>query len=383
MRVLTVIDSLAVGGAERSLATLTPHLVDRGVEMHVAYLAERNGVGADLVAGGAALHSLAGPGGRLRAVLRTMRLIRELRPDVVHTTLFKADVIGRTAAWLARTPVISSFVTESYGPEHVSNPEYRRWKVRAAHLVDALTARFVVRFHAVSASSAAVMVRRLRIGAAKVEVIPRGRDPERLGRRDAERRRRTRASLGVAPAVPLVLAAGRHYHMKGLDVVVSAWPEVVTAFPEAKLLIAGREGPATMELRRLVEEAGVEQSVTLLGYRSDLPDLMAAADVFVLPSRAEGSPGVLIEAMALELPAVASEIPSVRELAGPGDRVMELVPVGSPDHLAKGIVCLLRDRDLACRLAAAARERFERNYTMDAVADATVALYEHCARGGR
>lgn len=383
MRVLTVIDSLAVGGAEQSLAMVTPHLVDRGVEMHVAYLAERGGVAADLATGGATLHSLAGPGGRLRAVLRTLQLLRELRPDVVHTTLFKADVIGRTASWLVRVPVVSSFVTESYGPEHIANPEYRPWKVRAAHLVDAITARFVTRFHAVSASSAEVMARRLRIDARKVDVVPRGRDPERLGRRESERRRRTRESLGISEDVPVVLAAGRHYHMKGLDVVVSAWPDVVAAFPGARLLVAGREGPATVEILRLVAEAGVEDTVTLLGYRSDVPDLMAAADIFVLPSRAEGSPGVLIEAMALELPTVASNIPSVREIADATHPVVELVPVDSPSDMAKGIMRLLGDRALAPRLAAAARERYERHYTMDAVADAMVGLYESCVRSVR
>jgi glycosyltransferase involved in cell wall biosynthesis len=276
--------------------------------------------------------------------------------------------------------VVSSFVTESYGPEHVANPEYRPWKVRAAHLVDALTARFVARFHAVSASSADVMIRRLRIKAANVEVIPRGRDPERLGRRAQQRRLRTREVLGVAADVPIVLAAGRHYHMKGLDVAASAWPEVAAAFPEAQLLIAGREGPATVEILRLVEQGGVTDSVTLLGYRSDVPDLMAAADVFVLPSRAEGSPGVLIEAMALELPTVASEIPSVLELADVANPVVELVPVDSPSDLAKGIMRLLGDRELASRLAAAARQRYSRHYTLDAVADATVRLYERCAR---
>lgn len=380
MRVLTVIDSLAVGGAEQSLAALTPHLVDRGVEMHVAYLAERSGVEADLVAGGACVYSLAGPGGRLRALVRTTRLIRRLRPDVVHTTLFKADVIGRTAARLAGTPVVSSFVTESYGPEHVANPEYRAWKVRAAHLVDAVTARFVALFHAVSASSAEVMARRLRIDAAKVRVIPRGRDPVRLGRRDPARRGRTRESLGIAPGDPVVLAAGRHYHMKGLDVLVSAWPEVVGAFPTARLLVAGREGPATAEILRLVDEGEVKDSVELLGYRSDVPDLMAAADVFVLPSRAEGSPGVLIEAMALELPTVASSIPSVQEIAGSEDPSVELVPVDSPREMAQGIMRLLRDAQRGAQLAGAARVRYERHYTLDAVADATVALYEACRR---
>ncbi len=381
MRVLTIIDSLAVGGAEQSLAMATPHLIARGVEMHVAYLTEREGIAADLLAAGAQIHSLAGPDGRLRGLLRTIRLIRALRPDLVHTTLFKADILGRTAAWVNRVPVVSSFVTESYGPEHVSNPEYRAWKVRAAQLIDAVTARFVARFHAVSASSAALMAQRLRVRTDKIDVIPRGRDPERLGTRSAVRHEKARAALGLgAGDGPIVLAAGRHYHLKGLDLVVAAWPKVVAAFPGAHLLVAGREGPATADLARLIEDGGVEEAVTLLGYRPDVPELMCAADVFVLPSRAEGSPGVLIEAMALELPTVATHIPSVREIAGGGAPTALLVPLDSPEDMAAAIITLLGDAAFAGRLAASGRDRYLSNYTMGAVADATVALYERCMR---
>jgi len=379
MRVLTMIDSLAIGGAEQSLAMMTPHLVARGIDVHVAYLTEREGVHAELVAGGATLHSLAGSGGRLRELLRAIRLMRTLRPALVHTTLFKADVIGRVAASLLRIPVVSSFVTESYGPEHVFNPEYRAWKVRAAHLVDAATARLVARFHAVSESSARLMAERLRIPADTIDVIPRGRDPDRLGVCSAERRHGARRALGVDDGVPVVLAAARHYHTKGLDVVVAAWAAVLAAYPDARLVIAGRDGPATPELRILIATSGVEDAVLLAGYRSDVSDLMCAADVFVLPSRTEGSPGVLLEAMALEVPVVASDIPSVREIAG-SEPLALLVPVDDHAAMAAAIVRLLGDDQLAKTLARTGRERFIEHYTMGAVADATVALYRSVAR---
>nr|MDJ0953260.1 glycosyltransferase [Acidimicrobiia bacterium] len=317
MRVLTIIDSLAVGGAEQSLAGLTPHLTASGVEVHVAYLVERSGVGPELEAAGAVLHSLVGTGGRFGWLRRTRALIRKLRPDLVHTTLFEADIIGRTAAWSLRVPVVSSIVTEAYGPEHVDNPEYRAWKVRAAQAADAVTARMVRRFHAVSSSSAEVMAKRLRIPPGKIDVIPRGRDVAKLGERTPERRARVRASLGLTEDEPMVLAAARHFHSKGLDVLACAFPAVVDRFPSARLIIAGRNGPATPDIERIVQDGGVAEATEFLGYRNDVPDLMCAADVFALPSRVEGSPGALIEAMALCVPAVASDIPSVRELVGP------------------------------------------------------------------
>ncbi len=375
MRLLVVIDSLAVGGAEQSLLETAPHLMARGVDLHVAYLSQRDGIGPQLEKIGAVLHPLMGDGGRPSAVLRTRRLVRSLRPDLVHTTLFEADVVGRIGARLGGVPVVSSFVTESYGREHYGNPEYREWKVRAAHLMDAATARLVTRFHAVSHSAADVMSRRLRVRRDKIVVIPRGRDPEQLGRRTAERRRAARAELGVADDVPVVFAAGRHFHLKGLDLLVSAMPNVRSVFPKARLVIAGREGPATAEIHDRIVEGDLGGSVDMIGYRPDVPDLMTAADAFVLPSRAEGSPGVLLEAMALEVPIVASDIPSVREVAGTLQPTMLLSPLGAPERLAAAIADLLGDRDAAAALATAARRRFLDNYTIDGIAERTMQLY--------
>ena len=378
MRVLTVIDSLAVGGAEQSLSMITPHLVERDVDMHVAFLTDRQGIQDELRAGGATLHSLSGHPGWFRSLVRTVRLMRTLRPDLVHTTLFMADIVARPAAWLLRIPVVSSFVTESYGPEHVHNPEYRAWKVRGAQLADALTARLVTRFHAVSAMSATVMAKRLWVPSRKIEVITRGRDSERLGTRTDARRNRTRAELGVDDGAVLVLAAARHYHLKGLDVLIAAFAEVVGEVPNAVLFIAGRSGPATPELERLIAEHDLGSAVSLIGYRSDVADLMCAADVFVLPSRAEGSPGALIEAMALEVPTVASDIPSVRELVGTSGEIAMLSPVGSSVEMARAITDLIEHPAKAAAMVTAGRQRYVDRHAMNAIADATVALYRAC-----
>ncbi len=381
MRVLTIIDSLAVGGAEQSLAGLTPHMTASGVEVHVAYLVERSGVGPDLEAAGAVLHSLVGGGGRFGRLRRTRALIRRLRPDLVHTTLFEADIIGRTAAWSLRVPVVSSIVTEAYGPEHVDNPEYRAWKVRAAQAADATTARMVRRFHAVSSSSAAVMAKRLRISAAKIDVIPRGRDVAKLGERTPERRARVRQSLGLAEDQPMVLAAARHFHSKGLDVLAGAFPAVVARFPSARLIIAGRSGPATPDIERIIREGGVEEATEFLGYRNDVPDLMCAADVFALPSRVEGSPGALIEAMALCVPAVASDIPSVRELVGPDSSLVAVAPLDDHDALGSAIGAMLADATKSQEMANGAHRRFQECCSMDAITEATLALYDRALRG--
>ena len=193
MRILYVINDLGAAGAERSLAAMAPHYADRGIRLDGAYLRHEDGIQADLEAAGARLFSLEGSGGRLGWARRARRLMASLRPDLVHTTLFEADVAGRLGATFAGVPVVSSLVNVHYGADQAAAPGLRRWKVRGAQLLDAATARRVVRFHANARYVADVMARRLHVPRDRIEVIPRGRDPERLGRRDPQRRARAGA----------------------------------------------------------------------------------------------------------------------------------------------------------------------------------------------
>ncbi len=370
MRLLVLIDSLAVGGAEQSLVAVAPALTARGVDLHVGVLGSGGVLTDELRSAGAEVVEGLGRSNRVASIVAVRRHIREIVPDIVHTTLFEADIVGRSAGLGSTTPVVSSLVTEAYGPEHLDNPDFRRSKVRLAQLADALTARTVSRFHAVSESTKRVMANRLRIDPGRITVIPRGRNPADLGRRDPERTARARDTLGVATDEVMLLAAGRHYHYKGLDRIVAAMPSIVERLPSARLFIAGRSGPSTDALTRLAAKGGAGDRIELLGHRPDLPELMCGADVLVLPSRAEGSPGVLIEAMALETPVVAADIPSVREVA-PDDQVLLV----EGEVWASAILEAMSDPEATSARVGAARDRFEARYTTDAVADATIEFY--------
>ena len=139
LHVLYLIDSLAGGGAERSLAALAPAYAARDLRLTVAYLHERPGVRADLEAAGAAVRSLEGPWGLAGAAARARRLVAATRPDLVHTTLFEADLVGRAAA--GRVPVVTSLVNDAYGAAQADAPGLRRWKLGAARLLDAVSAQ--------------------------------------------------------------------------------------------------------------------------------------------------------------------------------------------------------------------------------------------------
>ncbi len=376
MHVLYVIDSLVPGGAERSLAAMAPHLVAGGIRLEVATLSERPGVQAELVGAGVRLHRLAGPGGRAGWVSRTRRLIREVRPDLVHTTLFEADQAGRVAAVLARTRVVSSLVNVAYGPEQQASGGIGSLKLGAVRLLDALTARPVVRFHAVSEHVADVMARRLHLRRSRVEVVPRGRDPRLLGERTPERRARARAELGVGPQQAVVLAVGRQEPQKGFDTLLEAVPRVLAAAPGTRFLVAGREGTQTARLRALLERLGLQDAVRFLGARSDVYELLCAADVFAFPTRWEGMPGAILEAMALGAPIVASDVPPVREAVTDGVSA-RLVPPDEPEALAIAIGATLEDRAGAAERADKALAEFEARFTITRAAEGMLAFYEH------
>lgn len=381
MHLLCVIDSLVPSGAEQSLVGLVPRYVEKGMTVDVGYLRDRPGLQAELRAHGAEVFCLDGHAGRVGWFTRTRRLVSDRRPDLVHTSLFEADLAGRFAGITTGVPVVSTLTGLSYGPDHLGNPGLKTWKVRAAQLVDVVSARAVVRFHAVANHVADSMSKRLRVPRDRIDVVPRGRDPSQLGIRTPERAARVRERMGLGQNQPVVLAIARQDFKKGLDRLMQAFPQVLKQIPEATLLVAGREGDQTAMLRSMAVQGNADRAVRFLGDRPDVSDLLSMADVFVLPSRSEGFPGVLLEAMALEAPIVASDILAVREVLGDDDGA--LLVAGTDLHaLVTAICATLVDKDDAMRRSRLARERFLANFTVDQTVDRMLEFYERALVAG-
>jgi glycosyltransferase involved in cell wall biosynthesis len=268
--------------------------------------------------------------------------------------------------------VVTSLVNEAYGPTQLDNPSLRRWKIRTVQAADAVTARRVRRFHAVSTTVATTMADRLRLPLDRIDVIPRGRDPRDLGVRSDARRTQAREGLGVAPNERLLLAVGRHEYQKGFDVLLHAFAAARDDEPALRLVIAGREGSDSTQLRELASALDIGDGVEFLGFRSDVPDLLCAADTFVSTSRWEGSPGGVIEAMALEVPIIAADIPAVREVFGDEDCGTVVPP---DDVAALAHVLTVRDPASDARVQRA-RARFDACYRIDTVTREMVQFYE-------
>lgn len=376
MRLLYVIDSLAPGGAETSLAAMAPGLVKAGIELHVLPLGNRLDLAPQLQKAGAAIHPGALKKGRFGNLQAVLRVSRTVRPNLVHTTLFEADVAGRTAASLLRLPSSTSIVNDSYGPSHYA--ESNATKLHAARALDAATARFATRFHAISEAIADSVTPRIGIPRNRVDVIPRGRDPEKFPFQPKDLRSKTRQLLGIGENQPILLTIGRLEPQKGQHQLLNALPAVHAKYPDAVLLIAGKEGRSTHLVARLASSQGGD--VRILGHRRDIPALLAAADVFCFPSEREGFGGALLEAMAVGCAIVATSIPTTREVLGNDqDGVALLVPVGDVEALGRAIVQTLSNTPATESRIRAGYSRFNDHYSLDAVVDQMTIFFGRAA----
>lgn len=381
MRVLYVIDGLWVGGTERSLAEMLPALARCGVEPTVACLRRRReGVEAEVRASGVEVVILDGPG-LLRQVRSLRRLVRRRRPAVVHSALFRSNLVARLArATTPHTVLVNSLVNVSYGAARLRDPAIAAWKLRLVQLVDAVTGRlWVDRFHAVSEAVKQAAVEQLRIPERRVGVVVRGRDARRLGEPSEERRRRVRRVLGLHEAARVIVNTGRQEHQKGHDVLLAALAEPRLAALRPVVLVCGRHGHVSAALHRQRERLGLGDAVRFLGHRDDVPDVLAAADAFVLPSRHEGFPGAVLEAMALALPVVASDIAPMREIVAAGARAL-LVSPDDPTELATALRTTLSDAERARTDGAHNRRLFLHRFSVERSAASLVGLYQDALR---
>jgi glycosyltransferase involved in cell wall biosynthesis len=278
----------------------------------------------------------------LPRVVPLVRLLRSLRPRIVHAHLFHANLVARLVAPLAGNPRVVS-------THHV----VERRPLGPRFLLDRLTARLDDRTVAVSHACARFAER---VGGARRDrlvVVDDGIDlvPFRSG--NGTHPSSLRAELGLEPGALLVGAVGRLAPQKGHADLVRAWRRVRAAFPTATLAIAG-EGPARPLLERLTRDLGIGGSVRLVGHVSDVPSFLAALDLFVMPSRWEGFGLALLEALASGRACVASTADSLPEVVGSAGL---LVPPSDPAALGAAIVRLLSDPGERARLGAEARVR--------------------------
>jgi glycosyltransferase involved in cell wall biosynthesis len=361
-RILYFIGTLDLGGAERQLVELASHL-DRRFSPAVCCLFQRGALADELQRAGvpvfsADLTSVRDKRGLSRAVavlhlpLDLIRLwwqVRRFRPAILHGVLFHAYVLGALVGRLAGVPVVVA------GRRSLSHFKRDRFAIL---LIERLANRLT---DAIVANSEAVRkdtIESERLPAARVDVIYNGLDFATYTR-SAPTDVREKLGLGEGPVV-LVLANLIPY--KGHTYFLQAWPTVRERFPTAIALFSG-EGPARATLEAEARTLGISDSVMFLGSRSDVPDLLAAADVLVHPSLEEGFCNALIEAMAAGLPVVATDVGGNAEAVVQGQTGV-VVPPRDAGRLASATIEVLslpdRGRALGAQGRARVREEFDR-----------------------
>ena len=378
---LFVINSFLAGGAERSLVEMLPRLVEEGVTPIIASLHYREvGFEEEVREAGYDVRLLSGRG-RFGKAWALRRLITEESPDLVYTSLFDADLAGWIATRGVDVPLISNLANTAYDPARLADPNIDERRLKAIRAIDGYTSRHGTdHFHAVSQAVKDSTVGTLGVDPTRITVVKRGRDSDRLGRRSIERTAAAREILDLPEGAEVVVTVGRQEYQKGHRYLIEAFADVVVERPDALLLITGREGHSTAELQELIATLGLESVVRLLGHRSDIGEVLAASDLFVFPSLYEGLGGALIEALALELPVVATDLPALREVVSDGENAL-LVPPRNPGALSAAITGLLGDSDKMERFGMRSRQIFDEEFRAEDATERMVAMLTAVAAG--
>jgi glycosyltransferase involved in cell wall biosynthesis len=364
LKVLQLIPTLDRSGAEKQMVLLAKGLPRDRFDVEVATLTRNGPLERELAAAGIPVTAI---GKRLKldplALRRLVRLLRDRKFDVVQSWIFAANTYGRVAARLARVPIV---ITTEMAVD--------LWKGKTERLVDRKLAPWCDTL--VGNSNAVVeYYRALGIPEDRLTMIYSGIEGEEPPDVD---RTAVRAEFGFEPTAPLVLFAGRLAEQKRIDDLLKALDLLHHVQPDLRTLIAG-DGPLRSQLEATKQAYDLDGLVLFLGHRDDVPRLMAAADLVVLPSAYEGLPNLLLEAMRFRKPVVATAAPGTTEVVIDGQTGL-LVPVGNPQLLARAIRDVIRDPALACRLGDAGRERVDREFRAQAMIDHFASLYEELAR---
>ncbi len=364
-RILHVITSLAVGGAQRHLLSLLPGL-RAFADLDLAYFRDHD-LAPQARPLAANLHYLpmAGPSGALR-LPRLALLMRRGRYDLVHTHLLRADVYGALAA---RAAGVRAVVATKHNIEARLDAPH----ARALHW---LATRPTRRTIAISNAVARWGRERLAIPPHRIQVIRYGLQAAPFQGLD---RRSARADLGLPPDAPVVLCPARLDPQKRHDRLLRAFAAVRRDLPNALLVCAGDTqlgGPAyRARLQRLTQDLRLQDAVQWLGLRADVPALLAAADVVVLASDWEGLGLALMEAAMAGRPVVATAVGGVPEIVRHPHTGL-LVPPANEPQLALALTRLLRDHRLRAAMACAARQHALAEFDLPRMHRATLTLYE-------
>jgi len=343
-------------GGEQQAALLVRGLRERG-QRSIVFARRGGAFSGRLAAEGFEVTPFGGSGRNPGAVWQMRRRLRAILPDVIHFHDSHALTAGGLAAW--RLPIAARVAAR-----RVVFPIRSAWRFNW----------FADRVIAVSQSVAEVC-RASGVEPRRIRVVHDGVDPSRARSGD---RARGRQSLSLDDATPLVLCVASLSEAKGHTFLLQSLPAVLARHPQACLALAG-DGPMRNGLAAQAKQLGVERAVRFLGYRDDVPDLLKAADLFVMPSLSEGMCSSLADAMFARTPLVTTAAGGIADIVGKSqgsaDAVARIVPERDPGAMAAAIVAALDARESLGPMVDRAQARAERLFTADRMVEGTLAVY--------
>jgi len=376
LRILYVINSLLPGGAESLVSAWASQLHGAGHHVEVCTIYTNGFLAERLERQRIRIWDLARDPGiqhyrmrrkyDLRVISPLVRLIRAGDYDIVH--LFPASLFVAAASRFAPGPCYLF-------SEHSCYNRRRRWRV--FKLLDRVIYRQYAQVLAVTGEVREALIQWLPAITDKVRVLQNAVDPARFHFPE-EQVERVRQELGLESRDRTVLFAGRLAPVKGLDVLLQAIASLSGGLPPTRFLIAG-DGPQRRELEEFATRAGVRNKVSFLGVREDIPLLLRVADLVVLPSRWEGLPMILLEAMAARTPVLATAVGGIPQLVEQGIHGW-LVSPGDPAALAEGLVTLITSSELREKLSEAAFRKVCEHYSLEGAMKKLVSIYRENSR---
>ena len=370
MRVVHIIKVTRISGAERHLLLLLAGLIQRGVDARLVILVERDQPMDHMLT---AARDSEIPITRLfirrdydLALLWKLRaLLRDQKPDLVHTHLIHADLFGYFAA---RAAGIRHVVSSRHNDDQFRyRPRWRklhrrlwRWTSGGIAISESIR-RFAIEVEGAPAEKITVVQYGIDFAWPSDDAI-------------ASARQTLRAKLGLDSDALLLGMVCRLVEQKGIPYALEAMRRIRAQFPQAHLVIAG-DGEKAEELRRLASALGMADRVHWLGWRSDAADLMAAFDLLLAPSLWEGFGLVLLEAMARRVPVIASRVGAIPEVIVHGESGILIEP-RDVAALAQAMARLLDDRALRKYMGLLGAARLEERFSIRRMVEGTIAVYQ-------
>jgi glycosyltransferase involved in cell wall biosynthesis len=363
INILHIMSRLPVGGVENQLLMILEKYDKKKLHPIVCSLSDKGEIGKEIEDYGIEVIPLNKLKHRFdwSIVKDIYKLIKTRNVKIVRTHQYHANLYGRLSAWLAKVPCIVASVHNVYT---IDRKFHRR-------LINNLLARCTDTVVAVSETVKKDVLTYDGLSEDKLRVIYNGIDTDRFFNLNGSL---IRSKLGISSEAPVVGTVGRLTLQKGQKYLIDAVSALREKIPQILLLIVG-DGPMRGELENHIRALGADKNTILLGTRRDIPQLLSAMDIFVLPSVWEGLGTALIEAMAAGKAIIATDIPPFREIINT-EKIGILVPARNSSAIASSIELLLGNKSFAGTLGNNAQERAYSDFNITTTVDKYTNLYE-------